>query len=499
MPNGTPDCLDHTLRRPVPLFAVGLAAALGTAFLLDALTPREFGAPFLYVFIVWAGVRRLPPRQARGLAAACGALLLIALAFPGKTGAGEAVLVSRGLGLFTMAFIVYYSGVRQKAIAAVRRHECDFAHSVDSAAAGTEAEKSRREQEELLRITFDAAPVGISISGPQGNFIRVNTAYQELVGYNENELMTQSGIVLTHPDERPESAALRAELLAGKRPFFEMEKRYRRKDGQWIWIRNKVSLITEPDGTPRYSVGVVQDITARKLAEEALRESERRLTGYANELRRLAGKLTDLQEQERRDLSRELHDRVGQNLTALNINLNILGGELGPGAGAGARKRVADSLQLVEQIANCIEDVMTDLRPPMLDDYGLLAAIRWHAKQFARRTGIETRTGGADLAVRLPPEAELALFRITQEALNNLAKHARAHWAYIDLRESAASVRLTIADDGVGFTRGGEAQLAFGGTWGMITMRERAAAAGGRLDIQSVPGKGTRLTVEVDR
>jgi signal transduction histidine kinase len=236
---------------------------------------------------------------------------------------------------------------------------------------------------------------------------------------------------------------------------------------------------------------VARDVTQARVAQEQLREN-------ADELRRLAFKLTELQERERRELGRELHDRVGQNLTALGINLDILARGLPASAGPALRGRLQDSIDLVEQTAESIDDVMAELRPPMLDDYGLPAALRWYARQYAQRTGIAVEVAGPDPVRRLRLETELALFRIAQEALNNIAKHAPGARARITLDEDENRVRLTIADDGGGYAGGSADDDARGGSWGMITMRERAAAAGGCFAVESVPGTGTRVEVEVE-
>ena len=130
--------------------------------------------------------------------------------------------------------------------------------------------------EALLRVTFDAAPVGINMVGLDGRFLRANATYQRLVGYTEEELRRLTPLDLTHYDDRPRNLALREELLSGKRKSFQIEKRYQSKSGKLIWVRNTVSLVKDASGNPLFTVGVAEDITERKLAEEKLRESEDR-------------------------------------------------------------------------------------------------------------------------------------------------------------------------------------------------------------------------------
>src|SRR6185503_837390 len=168
-----------------------------------------------------------------------------------------------------------------------------------------------------------------------------------------------------------------------------------------------------------------------------------------------------LQESERRDLARELHDRVGQNLSALSINLARMKTE--STAGGAALQRIDDSLALIEATGEMVSGVLTDLKPPMLASNGLLDALRWHVREFKRRTGISVEVEGPE-SPRLPAEVEMALFRITQAAMSNIAKHARAHTVRVSLATSASSIRFTIADDGVGFEPG---RALASGRWGL--------------------------------
>jgi signal transduction histidine kinase len=190
------------------------------------------------------------------------------------------------------------------------------------------------------------------------------------------------------------------------------------------------------------------------------------------------------EENERRRIARELHDRVGQNLSALNINLDILLGRLQDGA---LRRRLEDSLKLVDATLQSIENVMADLRPALLDEYGLAAALAWYGEEYSQRTGIRVTVSAAEGAKGLAPEASVGLFRIAQEALNNAAKHSSAKRITVQLEETDGELVLSVSDDGKGF----DPAQAPRGRWGMTTMRERAEAAGGRLAIESAPGRGT--------
>jgi len=244
-----------------------------------------------------------------------------------------------------------------------------------------------------------------------------------------------------------------------------------------------------PDWPLHETDWMLTNLEQLQLAQDGLRASEE---SYRALTRRMVG----LQEQERRDIARELHDCVGQTLTAMRINMDMIRTRLAEHDDALIRRRNNDSLELIESAFKAVENVMYELRPPMIDEYGLIAPLQWYAKKFADRTGIRVEVRG-DENWRCGPEIELALFRIAQEALNNVARHAQARHVAIELREIGPHIVLTIEDDGVGFDR--EADRTEKAGYGFITMRERAEAVGGTFALQSESGKGTRITVSVPR
>jgi PAS domain S-box-containing protein len=223
------------------------------------------------------------------------------------------------------------------------------------------------------------------------------------------------------------------------------------------------------------------------------------VTQQREQLRALAMRLAEAEEAERQRLARELHDQVGQNLTALGINLNILRAQMPEEAMTLLHSRLDDSLRLVEQTTERIRGVMADLRPPVLDDYGLVAALRWYGAQLASRTSIAVTVQGDELIPRLALPVENALFRIAQEALTNVTKHAQATKATVAVEVDDETVRLIIADDGIGFDPASVTGPDGRRGWGLLTMAERAEAVGSRFRIESRPGQGTRVIVEVER
>jgi signal transduction histidine kinase len=161
--------------------------------------------------------------------------------------------------------------------------------------------------------------------------------------------------------------------------------------------------------------------------------------------------------------------------------------------------RMAVAVALVDQVGETIRDVMAELRPPMLDSYGLLPALRWYGTEFSKKTGIGVDVRGQEAVPRLAAPVELALFRIVQEAMANVAKHARATGVVLTEAEDNGTVRLVVADNGIGFDQEQVGQPEGRRLWGLMTMSERAAAVGGRCRIDSQPGQGTRVVVEVSR
>jgi len=235
--------------------------------------------------------------------------------------------------------------------------------------------------------------------------------------------------------------------------------------------------------------GTIMDVTERKRALETQRAN-------AVQIRDLLRRLVSVQEAERRRFSANLHDLVGQSLSVLGMGLETVRGLLPGTSSKKAETTFNDMGQLLKETMEAVRGVMSDLRPPLLDDYGLYAAIEWHARQLENRTGLRVAVEGAKLDPRPASEVEVALFRIAQEALTNVAKHAAASRAMVSISGSAGRVRLLVEDDGRGIQATTAANDAGTAGWGMAVMRERAVAVGGAMRVEC-PGQGTRIIVEV--
>jgi PAS domain S-box-containing protein len=352
-----------------------------------------------------------------------------------------------------------------------------------------ESEQALRHSEDRLRMVIDTIPTMAWSLLPDGAVDFVNQRWIEYTGLSLEEALTESSRIV-HPGDLPEAVAKWSVVMAAGQAY-EDEMRLRRADGEYRWFLVRVVPLRDEQRNIIKWYGTGTDIEDRKRAEEGSRQA-------AEELQALSRRLVELQETERRALAREMHDRLGETLTALSINLAML--KEAVQGDARASTRVEDSAALVKSTAVVIENMVAELRPPMLDDHGLPAAIDWYARQFTRRTRVVVSVQASELGERPPAEVEMALFRIAQEALTNVAKHARAEHVAIRLSRSPSELVMSIADDGIGLPKSAQAPERPG--LGLVTMRERAQAVGGTFKVEALPGGakaggGTRLTVRV--
>lgn len=293
---------------------------------------------------------------------------------------------------------------------------------------------------------------------------------------------TEAFFNLVHPEDRPAMQEWLRACGAGESPG-NFEFRAIRPDGTVRFISGDGELFRDAGGRPIHMAGTAQDITERKQAEASLRES-------ALQLQMLSKRVIDAQETERRRLAGELHDELGQALTAIKINLQ-------------ARERFkdhspevldAENICIVDDALQQVRQLALALRPSMLDDLGLGSALRWMADQQAERGGFVVHFGADFPDTRLAPELETTCFRIAQEALTNIARHAQAKRVSIELRQAGDVLIMTIQDDGHGFDVAAmRTRATAGASIGLLGMQERATLAGGNLDIESSPKRGTIL------
>lgn len=221
------------------------------------------------------------------------------------------------------------------------------------------------------------------------------------------------------------------------------------------------------------------------------------LSESQNQLRGFSQQLVQMQEKQFSHLAEELHDRVGQDMTSININLSILRNLLPKPLPKDVILRLADMEYLVNASVKRMRTIMAEFRPPMLDQYGLAAALYWYSEQFHHRTEIKIIINDRYMKnTRLPSEVEIALFRIAQEALNNVAKHANATQIDIELFEEHGDIMMAVTDNGIGFDMQDQASKS-PKHWGLTLMQERARAINGEFLVRSVPGQGTQIVIRV--
>jgi PAS domain S-box-containing protein len=465
------------------------------------------------------------------------------------------------------------------------------------------AEEARSAGEQRWRAIFDNSAVGITLTDLDGKFTDTNRAYREMVGYSEEELRAITYMDLTWEEDRPANAALSADIWNGRLPKFLLEKRYRRKDGQSIWVRTTVSKSPGAGSAPPIGIAIVEDITERKRAEARLleyekvveglqemiavvdrdyrylianrafldyrgmqpeevvghsvaeilgqeyfervvkskldeclqgnvvqyeleftysqrgrrhilatyfpiegptgidriaallediterKQAERVLQRSLQELHALNAQLQSVREEERTRLARELHDELGQALTAIRIDLAAL--KTAPGR---EWQSIDGILSLVDETIRAVRRISSELRPGILDHLGLVAALEWAAEEFQTRTGIECKVSLPETNPAIDPERATALFRIFQETLTNIARHAGATEARVGLSLENGHVSLEVRDNGRGISAD---QLAASGSLGILGMRERTLLLGGEFTIAGDPGSGTTVRVRI--
>ncbi len=273
---------------------------------------------------------------------------------------------------------------------------------------------------------------------------------------------------MTYLDDLDEYKRLYERLLE-KGISFQLEKRFIRRDGTILWVSISTAPILDSVGKTHSAVSIIVDVTERKQAEEDLRQLNLQLENHVEKrtlqlqtansallesrkrLQTLSQRLVEVQEQERSALARELHDRVGQSLTALNLNLAIIGDQVTDKKTGPVSERLLDSVKLVTEMISIVRDVMSDLRPVVLDEYGLVAAMNAYIEKFERRYDIQVEFAkNQSLIPRMGAALEMTVLRITQEALLNIARHAQANQVTLLLDCEDNSIKLVIEDDGVG-------------------------------------------------
>ncbi len=341
----------------------------------------------------------------------------------------------------------------------------------------------RRVDEEMRRLALvvnasEDAIIGLSLLG---QIFSWNPGAQRTYGYSAEEALGKPVLMLAVPSRLAETCLLRAKLMSGHY-VGRLETYGMRRDGRVIPVTLTVSPIYGKHGEMMGFSTISRDISQKKQTELALVASQERL-------RLLSARLQWAQEEERRRISRELHDELGQLLTALRIDL----GWLEERVPAELEPRTVAMGELVNTTIATVRRIATRLRPQLLEDLGLASAIDWLAQQICPRQEMRYQVLNHGLPA-LNPDCALALFRIAQEALTNVARHAGARQVTVALAQTETEVTLEIKDDGQGIT---PASMAQSESLGLLGMRERAYLWGGTVDIEGASGEGTRVSVRI--
>jgi len=364
----------------------------------------------------------------------------------------------------------------------------------------------------------ESMPQAILVVGPGGRIVRVNGYVVEMFGYREDEMLGQPVEMLMPERYRRGHVALRGAFADESAPRMMGKNRDLqglRRDGSEFPV--EVGLGPLRMGQDRYVIVSIADIGDRKRVEQEvlrlnaslaellrartseLQTAEEALQVRTAELRTVLRRLSDAErrkvEAERRRLSQELHDEIGQMLTALCLNLEMVRRRCTTPEALGHLK---NAFQIADSITRGVRDIVHQLRPPQLDDLGLGAALRWHFERV-RQTSLLVIDFRENLGrTRLPPEIELASFRVVQETITNVLRHASASEVAVQLDYAPERLRLIVTDNGVGFeANAGQGMDGSEGHLGLLGMQERLFGLGGSLQITSARGRGCRIEAEI--
>jgi two-component system sensor histidine kinase UhpB len=348
------------------------------------------------------------------------------------------------------------------------------------------------ESQERLQMVANATNDVVWDWNLKTNALWWNQNYFSLFGYRPEDMRDNLSdwSDRVHPEEKDRILAGIEEVLSSGANVWSDEYRYLRADGTTAYIFDRGFVLRDAAGQAYRMVGSMQDITHRKETEEQILHSQA-------ELRRLTAYVESAREEERTRIAREIHDELGQAMTALKMDVSWL-----------ERKAIADPstltektqemIQLIDETIRTIRRIATELRPGVLDNLGIQAAIEWQAQEFEHHTGIHCTLSFEPSAITLDDLRSTALFRILQETLTNVARHAHATAVHIALEEDHGDVSLQVRDNGKGIS---SEDLAILNSFGIIGIRERVSHLGGRVNFSGTPGKGTivRVTLPLER
>lgn len=344
-----------------------------------------------------------------------------------------------------------------------------------------EALASARDKETRYLMLAENVTDGIWTTDLDFRITYITPSIRPIIGYSPEETMGMTLDQLIVPSSLPGAIAIVKKQMAienRKRKTLSrtwtIEIEMYHKDGFTVWAEVKTTFLRDEQGKPIGLLGVTHNITERKRSQDALRNFSTRLVA--------------VQEQERYRIARELHDEIGQSLTGLRLSLELMQ-DLPSTRFQG---RLSEAQALINDLMTRVRDLSLELRPPMLDDLGLLPTLLRHLERYEAQTHIRVDLKQKGIHRRFSPDLETAAFRIVQESLTNIARHSQALEAYVQIIASSRLMRISIQDNGIGFDP--QMMLARANSSGLAGMQERVSLLGGHLKIESSPGKGTLIT-----
>jgi two-component system sensor histidine kinase UhpB len=348
-------------------------------------------------------------------------------------------------------------------------------------------EGSLRESELRFRSMYNTALHGIAIFDPvDGMIVEANRQFHDMLGHEGSQLSGRNWFRMVHREDGRKAQEHLRDVVCQVKDFPIREYRFLRNGGGVRWGRVAFSLIPGKGGLQGLVAGIVDDVTElHKYMEDLLK--------YQEELRSLASYLQTAREQERVRIAREIHDELGQMLTALKMDAVLLEGQVA-GEIPAARAKLESMKSTLDMTISSVKRIVKELRPNLLDHFGLVAAIEVHLKEFGQRTGIECHAALLPDGAALDRDLSLSVFRVFQEALTNIARHARASRARVRLAEESGMLCLTVVDNGRGIARREISDIS---SLGLIGIRERVRPLGGEFRIRGIRGRGTALSVRI--
>jgi len=337
------------------------------------------------------------------------------------------------------------------------------------------AAEALRESEDRFRSFFELTADLMVIADIDGYFRDINSSWTHVLGYSKEELLGKPYLEFIHPDDLVNTKQIIDEKLVRGDTVLFFENRYLKKDGDFIWLE----WTSQPNLLKGYTYAIARDITERKRAESELKNS-------LEQLHQLTQHIDKVREEERVAISRELHDDLGQALTAVNIDMRLIRQNV---TNPEAISRINKVSALVGETIKTVQRLTSRLRPQIIDDLGLDAAIEWHTKEFSQRFGVKINLD-LNHTIEISPDASLTVFRIMQESLTNIARHSKATHVDIKFEETDGQINFRISDNGIGIT---EDEIKSKKSFGLIGMKERAASLGGTIEISYKKDIGTTI------